>query len=60
MTQHDMRLSRRAALKGAAALVIALRLPTPARAQSTASPAAPFAPNAFVRVAADDTVTVLI
>src|SRR2546429_334184 len=60
MTRQDLRFSRRAALQGGAALVIALRLPTAARAQSASVPAAPFAPNAFVRVAADDAVTVLV
>lgn len=65
--QHN-RLSRRSMLKGAAGLVIGLHLPLDgAKAQSGAAQvftpdagAAAFAPNAFVRVAADDTVTVLI
>ena len=60
--------SRRSMLKGAAGLVIGLHLPLDgAKAQSGAAQvftpdagAAAFAPNAFVRVAADDTVTVLI
>ena len=60
--------SRRSMLKGAAGLVIGLHLPLGgAKAQSGAAQvftpdagAAAFAPNAFVRVAADDTVTVLI
>ncbi|CAN7377483.1 xanthine dehydrogenase family protein molybdopterin-binding subunit [Bosea sp. LjRoot9] len=62
MTAHDINLSRRALLAGAGALVIGLHLPEVARAQSArpAGGAAVFAPNAFVRVAADDTVTVLI
>ncbi|WNJ89754.1 xanthine dehydrogenase family protein molybdopterin-binding subunit [Bosea sp. 685] len=62
MTAHDINLSRRALLAGAGALVIGLHLPEVARAQSArpAGGAAIFAPNAFVRVAADDTVTVLI
>ncbi|MDR6874579.1 isoquinoline 1-oxidoreductase beta subunit [Bosea sp. BE125] len=62
MTAHDITLSRRALLAGAGALVIGLHLPEVARAQSArpAGGAAVFAPNAFVRVAADDTVTVLI
>lgn len=65
MTAHDMNLSRRSLLKGAGALVIGLYLPLPARAQSGAGAAyrpggnATFAPNAFVRVATDNTVTVL-
>ena len=52
---------------GAAALVVGLHLPLPARAQSGATSAMPggdgggdFAPNAFVRIADDDTVTVLV
>lgn len=61
--------SRRTFLKGAAAagLVIGAYLPGPARAQSGAAAvikgsaeAGVFAPNAFVRIAPDDTVTVLI
>jgi isoquinoline 1-oxidoreductase subunit beta len=68
MTTHDIALSRRAVLKGAAGLVIGLYLPEMARAQSGAAQAfrpaaggaAGFAPNAFVRIGTDDTVTVLI
>ncbi|KRE22118.1 aldehyde oxidase [Bosea sp. Root483D1] len=66
MTAHDISLSRRNLLKGAGALVIGLSLPQSGRAQSGAAQAfrpggaATFAPNAFVRIAADDTVTVLI
>src|SRR5262245_12923889 len=67
MTVHDRNLSRRAALRGMAGLVIGVALPLPALAQSGAarafqpgSGAAAFVPNAFVRVGADDTVTVLI
>lgn len=66
MTMHDKNLSRRTMLKGASALVIGFYLPTAARAQSGAAQvlkgdgtAAVFAPNAFVRVGADDIVTVL-
>lgn len=66
MTMHDKNLSRRTMLKGASALVIGLYLPTAVRAQSGAAQAlkgdgtaAVFAPNAFVRVGADDIVTVL-
>src|SRR5262249_17933309 len=65
-TQHAI-LSRRAVLQGTAGLVIGLYLPGAARAQSGAAQAfrpgaqsGAFAPNAFVRVGADDTVTVLI
>jgi isoquinoline 1-oxidoreductase beta subunit len=67
MTHHDLRLSRRAALQGIAGLVIGVCLPDAASAQSGAArafrpgdAASAFAPNAFVRVGADDTVTVLI
>ncbi|WP_439499560.1 molybdopterin cofactor-binding domain-containing protein [Bosea sp. (in: a-proteobacteria)] len=66
MTVHDPNLSRRSLLKGAGALVIGLHLPLAARAQSGAAQVfrpggdAVFAPNAFVRIAADDTVTVLV
>lgn len=66
MTAHDPNLSRRSLLKGAGALVIGLNLPLAARAQSGAASAfrpggnATFAPNAFIRVAPDSTVTVLI
>lgn len=59
--------SRRTFLTGAGALVIGVALPVKALAQSGAAkalagegPAAVFAPNAFIRIAADDTVTVLI
>lgn len=59
--------SRRAALQGLVGLVIGVHLPALARAQSGAarafrpdSAAAAFAPNAFVRIGTDDTVTVLI
>lgn len=66
MTAHDPILSRRSLLKGAGALVIGLYLPSAARAQSGAGAAfrpggnATFAPNAFIRVAPDSTVTVLV
>jgi isoquinoline 1-oxidoreductase beta subunit len=66
MTAHDTNLSRRSLLKGAGALVIGLHLPRGARAQSGAGAAyrpggnATFAPNAFIRVAPDSTVTVLV
>ena len=63
MTVHP---TRRGVLAGAGALVLGGRSPS-ARAQSGAAAeirgdgsAAPFAPNAFIRVAADDTVTVLV
>ncbi|GMG84602.1 xanthine dehydrogenase family protein molybdopterin-binding subunit [Paralimibaculum aggregatum] len=58
--------NRREMLAGAAGLVIGLALPGAARAQSGAAAVirgeadAVFAPNAFIRVAPDNTVTVLI
>ncbi|WP_233559923.1 molybdopterin cofactor-binding domain-containing protein [Oleomonas cavernae] len=51
-------LTRRTALQGLAGLVIGVHLTRGARAQAT--PGAAFAPNAFVRVAPDSTITVLI
>src|SRR6516164_1518172 len=67
MTHHDLNLSRRAALQGLAGLLIGVCLPEVASAQSGAArafrpgdTASAFVPNAFVRVGADDTVTVLI
>jgi len=67
MTAHDINLSRRSLLTGAGALVIGVSLPRGAKAQSGAAQAfrpaggaAAFAPNAFVRVAADDSITVLV
>lgn len=66
MTAHDPNLSRRSLLKGTGALVIGMSLPQAGRAQSGAAQvfrpggAAVFAPNAFVRIAPDDTVTVLV
>src|SRR5262249_51754025 len=68
MARHNVELSRRSALKGVAGLVIGCYLPAgSARAQRNAAeglaPSAAstsLAPNAFVRIAADDTVTVLI
>lgn len=66
MTVHDKALSRRSILKGAGGLVIAFYLPSLAKAQSGAAAAftpdkgqAPFVPNAFIRIAPDNTVTVL-
>lgn len=58
MTAHDLNLSRRSLLAGAGGLIVAMHLPKAARAQSTG--AATFAPNAFIRVAADNSVTVLV
>lgn len=52
--------NRRQFLQGSAALglVIGFHLPVPGRAQA-AEPAGEFVPNAFIRIAPDDTVTVL-
>src|SRR6476661_5493801 len=63
MTHHDASLTRRTALKGFAGLVIGFYLPVPARSQSgsgAGTPSATLAPNAFVRIGTDDTVTVLV
>ncbi|PTE23119.1 twin-arginine translocation pathway signal protein [Cereibacter changlensis JA139] len=62
MTHVSPQLSRRGFLAGTAGFTLALTLPLGgARAQSAAaSGSAPFAPNAFVRIASDDTVTVMI
>jgi hypothetical protein len=62
--QHRPRLSRRDLLKGSAtagaALVIATHVPLPPLAQNAAAaPMAPM-PNAFIRIAPDNTVTVII
>lgn len=59
MTIHQTDLSRRSILKAAAGLTIAFYLPPLAKAQTAAAPAGPFAPNAFVRIGTDNTVTVL-
>jgi isoquinoline 1-oxidoreductase beta subunit len=57
---QDIRLSRRAVLQGTGTLVIALTLPMGlGRAQAPAAPP-PVDPNAFVRVGADDVVTVIV
>src|ERR1700758_2056685 len=63
MTHHDTSLTRRAALKGFAGLVIGFYMPLPARSQSdfgAGTPSATLAPNAFIRIGTDDLVTVLI
>src|SRR5882724_1406352 len=66
MTIHDKTLSRRSILKGTAGLVIAFYLPKMAKAQSGAAQGftpstgpVNFAPNAFIRIARDNTVTVI-
>ncbi|MET0376311.1 MAG: molybdopterin cofactor-binding domain-containing protein, partial [Rhizorhabdus sp.] len=59
MGAHDTRLSRRDALKAAGALTIGLCLPMGgARAQEAKQPP-PIHPNAFIRIGADDSVTIL-
>ncbi|MEM9145676.1 MAG: xanthine dehydrogenase family protein molybdopterin-binding subunit [Pseudomonadota bacterium] len=65
MTTHTP--TRRRVLQGSGALVLGVALPMGARAQSGAAAviqgdgsAGTFAPNAFIRIATDDTVTVLI
>src|SRR5580700_2268121 len=67
MARHDASLTRRAALKGAAGLVIGFHLPPAAHDQSESAPpsrvdggSARFDPNAFIRIGTDDLVTVLI
>jgi isoquinoline 1-oxidoreductase beta subunit len=60
MNVHIKKPSRRAVLQGIGGLVIAFHLPRGARAQSLASGKnIVFAPNAFIRIGADDLVTVL-
>lgn len=60
MGSHDLRLSRRDALKGAGALVIGLCLPVGgAKAQQAAKGPPPIHPNAFIRIGADDSVTII-
>ena len=67
MTHHDASLTRRAALKGVAGLVIGFHLPRSAHGKSGSAPpsradggSASFAPNAFIRIGTDDLVTVLV
>ena len=62
MSALDTPITRRTAVQGIAGLVIGLYLPRGLRQASAAAaiPAAPFAPNAFVRIGTDNTVTVLI
>ncbi len=59
-----LRVTRRTVLKSAGALVVAFFVPQAHRYAAaqpdTAVPPAPFAPNAFLRIGDDDTVTVLI
>ena len=61
MTIHDKTLSRRSMLQGSAGLLVAFYLAPLGKAQAAApaDKAAPFAPNAFIRIGEDNTVTVL-
>ena len=66
MTVHDRNISRRSVLAGGAGLVVAFHFSKFARAQSGAARAfrpdgnaAPFEPNAFIRIGPDNTVTVM-
>ncbi|MGH8129262.1 MAG: molybdopterin cofactor-binding domain-containing protein [Steroidobacteraceae bacterium] len=60
MSQQPLQLSRRTVLQGAGALVIGVCLPIRGVFGQARAAAKPFAPNAFVRVGADDTVTVIV
>src|SRR6266571_8396726 len=62
MSTLDTPITRRTAVQGMAGLVIGFYLPRGLRAAAAAptNAAAPFAPNAFVRIGTDNTVTVLI
>jgi isoquinoline 1-oxidoreductase beta subunit len=51
--------SRRFFLQGAAGLTLAIYLPSVAAAGKAGTAAAPFEPNAFLRIAEDDSVTVI-
>src|SRR5260221_113998 len=59
MTLHDRNISRRSVLTGGGALAIAFHLPRLARAQAGAALDAPAMPNAFLRIGADNTVTLI-
>lgn len=60
MGAHDTRFSRRDALKAAGALTIGMCLPLgPARAAEAAKGPPPIHPNAFIRIGADDSVTII-
>ena len=61
MTIHDKTLSRRSMLQGSAGLLVAFYLSPLGKAQAATAgdKAAPFAPNAFIRIREDNTVTVL-
>jgi isoquinoline 1-oxidoreductase beta subunit len=55
-----LKTTRRSVLKGAGALTIAFWLPAPKRAYADAAPTTTeLVPNAFVRIGADDSITIL-
>ncbi|MES2498434.1 MAG: xanthine dehydrogenase family protein molybdopterin-binding subunit [Pseudomonadota bacterium] len=61
MGAHDTRFSRRDALKAVGALVIGVCLPIgTSKAQAQAKGPPPVNPNAFIRIGADDSVTVIV
>ncbi len=62
MGMHDLKLSRRDALAGGGALVLAIALPMVGLKAQTpaAAPPAPIEPNAYIRIAADDSVTIVV
>jgi isoquinoline 1-oxidoreductase beta subunit len=65
-THHDAKLTRRAALKGVTGLVVGFNLPLArgqpglARAFGADGASANVAPNAFIRIGADNLVTVIV
>ena len=60
MATQDIALSRRTTLQGAGALVLGFLLPLKGVRAQGAMPPPPTAPNAFLRIGADDSVTVLV
>jgi isoquinoline 1-oxidoreductase beta subunit len=56
----DRRVFLKTSLAGATGLFVGLRLPPAARAELPPVPAGGFAPNAWIRIAPDDTVTFII
>ena len=56
----DRRGFLKKSLAGATGLLVGLHLPENARAELPAVPAGGFAPNAWIRIATDDTVTLII
>jgi isoquinoline 1-oxidoreductase beta subunit len=59
-TSPDRRRFLKKSLAGATGLLVGLHLPKSARAELPAVPAGGFAPNAWIRIAPDDTVTFII